>query len=118
MKKNAIRKRSQKLIPELERCQECHATENLERHHPDYSTPDRVEILCQTCHVKADLRDGTRVRKKEKPCKMCGKFFLPKHSRKSTTCGLDCLRDLGRRNAMKRWGNRSTDPAPETIPTG
>lgn len=106
MKKNSMRKSAQRAIPIVTACQECGATENLQRHHPDYSQPDRVEILCPPCHLKADQRDGTRKAKQTKLCKVCGKEFTPRHSKKHSTCSKECLAEIGRRNAMKRWGNR------------
>jgi hypothetical protein len=33
-------------------CERCGATENLERHHPDYSKPLEVQTLCKTCHTQ------------------------------------------------------------------
>ena len=36
-------------------CQMCHTTERtLERHHPDYQQPTRIEWLCKPCHYIAD----------------------------------------------------------------
>jgi hypothetical protein len=34
------------------KCQLCGSTENLQRHHPDYSKPLEVWILCRPCHWK------------------------------------------------------------------
>jgi len=31
-------------------CSKCGSTENLERHHPDYSKPNLVETVCRMCH--------------------------------------------------------------------
>lgn len=39
-------------IPIVGDCADCGSLENLERHHPDYSEPLEVEILCHKCHVK------------------------------------------------------------------
>jgi hypothetical protein len=107
MRKNTIRRRAQRAIPTPAACQDCGASEGLERHHPDYTQPHRVEALCRPCHVRADQRDGTRPKKKEKTCKVCGAMFLPSHSKKHTTCGPECLAEIGRRNARKRWGTGS-----------
>jgi hypothetical protein len=113
MRKNTIRKRAQRTEPDPTMCQECGATGSLERHHPDYTDPDRFEVLCQPCHVRADLRDGTRRQKKRKACKVCGAMFLPSHSKKHTTCGPECLSEIGRRNARKRWGHGTlSQPTP------
>jgi hypothetical protein len=104
MLKNTIRRRAQKAAPNPTCCQDCGATGPLERHHQNYQEPDRFEVLCQPCHVKADQRDGTRRRKQPIPCKVCGVQFLPSHSKKHTTCSRQCLAEIGRRNAQKRWG--------------
>jgi len=103
--KATIRKRAQRGLPSLagQKCEDCPATEGLERHHPNYSKPDEFRVLCADCHVKADLRDGSRRKKQMKLCKVCGKPFLPSHSKKSNTCGRECLVEIGRRNALKRW---------------
>lgn len=33
-------------------CKKCGAKEHLHRHHPDYSKPCEIVILCRKCHVK------------------------------------------------------------------
>jgi protein-arginine kinase activator protein McsA len=90
-------------------CENCSGVNRLQRHHRDYSKPTEVQILCQNCHVKADQRDGFRRVKAKKRCKVCDMEFLPKHSRKHATCSRECLSELGRMNAMKRWtsGNKN-----------
>lgn len=107
LSRNAMRHRAQKHYRTLTACEACGATENLQRHHPNYQEPDRVEILCAPCHVKADLRDGTRRAKQPKSCKLCGTTFLPTHSTKHSLCSAKCRSEVGRRNAMKRWSARS-----------
>lgn len=104
--KNTIRKRAQRKHPILEKCQDCGTPPPLERHHPDYSDPERVEILCPPCHVKADKRDGTRPTKPPKPCAVCGTLFNYTHTRVKA-CGPTCRAELGRLAATKRWGGRS-----------
>lgn len=37
-------------IEREDKCAKCGATENLERHHPDYSNPNLVITLCRACH--------------------------------------------------------------------
>jgi len=39
-------------IPLGSKCEECGSTENLERHHPDYSKPLETQTLCRACHLK------------------------------------------------------------------
>lgn len=101
----AARKRAQRSLPSLEgqTCGNCGATVRLERHHPDYSDPDRFEVLCVTCHVAADQRNGHRRQKQPIPCKVCGRLFMPSHSKNHHTCGRECLSAIGRLNANKRW---------------
>ncbi len=103
MLKNTMRKAAQRATPGEATCQACSKFGAVQRHHPDYSDPSRVEILCRACHWKADVRDGTRQAKQPKQCKVCGNDFLPKHSKRSATCGRECLSTLGRQNAMRRW---------------
>ena len=109
--KQAARKRAQRLITATE-CQECGATGvRLDRHHPNIlGEPLRVEILCQPCHVKADMRDGTRKTKELKVCTICGQDFLPPHTT-SQTCSRECFSESARRNANARWANRLTTRA-------
>lgn len=108
IKKWAIRKRSQREVSLVGKvCERCGLSENLERHHPNYLSSDCV-ILCQECHRKADSQDGTRPKKKTKTCVVCSKVFVPNHSKKHKTCGKFCLSELGRINALKRWGLRGT----------
>lgn len=33
-------------------CETCQTTENLEKHHPDYSKPLEVVVLCRLCHAQ------------------------------------------------------------------
>lgn len=105
LSKWAVRKRAQRSLPTLDgqKCEACGTPNNLQRHHPDYSEPDRFEVLCAPCHVAADKRDGHRASKAPIACKVCGVNFLPKHSKKHTTCSRECLAEIGRRNALKRW---------------
>jgi hypothetical protein len=51
--KYLARQTARKYIPAIE-CLLCGSKERLERHHPDYSKPLEVMILCQTCHRKVE----------------------------------------------------------------
>lgn len=99
------RKIAQRLMPDLsaQTCAECGGTHRLQRHHPDYAKPAEFVVLCQACHIKADMRDGHRRTKQMKACRVCGKGFYPTHSKKHSTCSPACLSILGRANALKRW---------------
>ncbi len=39
-------------IPLSLKCDNCGSTENLDRHHQDYSKPLEVRTLCRSCHKK------------------------------------------------------------------
>lgn len=53
-KNNPVKFKAQKIarrkIPLENSCAKCGATEDLARHHPDYSKPLEVVILCRDCH--------------------------------------------------------------------
>ena len=40
-------------IPLKSHCEKCNTTENLQKHHPDYSKPLEVITLCRKCHIEA-----------------------------------------------------------------
>lgn len=101
--RDVAHKSAQRAMPVLTMCQECGSTDNLERHHPNYNQPSIFQVLCQKCHIKADQRDGTRRTRKTKNCKVCGKEFTPSHSKNNNTCSKECLSEIGRINANKRW---------------
>jgi len=48
------------LLPIGEQCSECGSTENLVRHHPDYSKPKQVITLCDSCHRKLHAGEKTQ----------------------------------------------------------
>ncbi len=109
--KDVMRKRAQRAYPKLEECERCGATENLQRHHPDPNDALFVNILCQGCHTEDHLKDGSwgQGRKKIKTCVNCGKPFSNYSHTRVKTCGKNCLSELGRQNAYKRWHPESTD---------
>lgn len=90
-------------------CAKCGSTERLQRHHKDRDSnnndPLNVEILCQTFHKEDHMRDGTWGRGKVvlATCKICGKEFQPKRTRRATVCSAECLTTLGKISAQKRW---------------
>ncbi len=108
MSKWQPRKAAQRAVPIMDKCEKCGKTESLQRHHPDYSKPKEVKILCQDCHVIADLEDGTRHRKPMQKCEVCGKMFDPLDSHKHRTCGSICLAIRGRENALRRWHGKTS----------
>jgi hypothetical protein len=104
----AARKRAQRTKPAT-KCETCGGTERLQRHHPDIANrPDHVEVLCQTCHTKADQALGKWGKGAALPlvCVICG---TEHRKAKARTCSGACLAELGRRNALKRWRSASTD---------
>ena len=38
-------------------CADCGATEDLQKHHPDYSKPLEVVTLCRVCHVRRHINE-------------------------------------------------------------
>ena len=110
------RKRAQRAAPILKECQDCGATKKLQRHHPDYNKPDLFKVLCGPCHAKADQRDGHRRQKPKQKCTICKTMFLPKDSHSHKTCGKECLSEIGRRNAMKRWHGPQNQKASPVSP--
>lgn len=50
-----------KNVPLDKECAHCHTTENLERHHPDYSKPLEVITLCEKCHAKTRRKPNCSV---------------------------------------------------------
>jgi hypothetical protein len=102
MSKWGARKAAQRAYPVTE-CQNCGSTHRVQRHHPDLSAPLQVEILCEICHVIADQRDGTRRKRPMQNCVICGTDFQPKCSHVHKTCSPECLSELGRHLARKRW---------------
>src|SRR5689334_17449391 len=109
MNRATIRKRSQRSCTlSGKHCEKCGSMVNLQRHHPNYDSEAFI-ILCQGCHTLTHLEVGTwgSGSKKMKNCVVCGSEFLPRHSKKHSTCSRTCLSELGKRNAMKRWGKRN-----------
>jgi len=101
----AIRKESQRLIKLKGKfCLICGGKKHLQRHHQTMDAQDFI-IICQDCHTSIHMKDGSwgRGLKKIKDCVICGKPFVPSHSKKNVTCSRSCLSELGRRNANKRW---------------
>lgn len=41
-------------------CEICRSTENLERHHPDYSKPLEVITLCHQCHMNQHVESNSK----------------------------------------------------------
>lgn len=103
LSKHTIRDKSARLFPVIPPCQECGSTYRVHRHHPSYEDHTKVEFLCPPCHAKADQRDGHRRVKPMKTCPICGVEFNHYTHVRNKTCSPECLAEMGRRNAMKRW---------------
>jgi len=114
LSKTMARKRSQSLYPAVPPCEECGATERVQRHHKDYQKPEDIRFLCQACHTRIEHEQGTwgPGPKTPKTCPICGIQFTHYTHTRNQTCSKECLSELGRRNAMKRWG-KAGDPDPE-----
>src|SRR5690606_12597780 len=59
------REQAAELIPTQPHCERCgRESKHIERHHPDYRDPRRVELLCLRCHPTADReRDEAEARR-------------------------------------------------------
>ena len=101
MKRNSIRKAAQRALPTLERCEVCGAVGvKLQRHHPDYSRPLDVMILCTRCHGLAHHKPPYSV-----TCVVCGREFVPTHHRaRAKVCSRECLIERLRQCARDREG--------------
>jgi hypothetical protein len=53
-------------ITATSKCAMCKTSENLVKHHPDYSKPLEVIILCKACHDKIHRVYGKVIRKYDK----------------------------------------------------
>jgi hypothetical protein len=51
-KYNAAHIMAQRKIKNLTECSLCHSKNSLVRHHPDYTQPTNIVILCKSCHGK------------------------------------------------------------------
>lgn len=106
MKKATVRKQSQRFVSLSGKgCEKCGASGYLNRHHVKMQRK-AIMILCVPCHVREHQKNGTRRVKRPKSCAVCGKDFMPRHSKKHKTCSPNCLSELGRLNARKRWDAR------------
>lgn len=103
MKPNSARKAAQRAIS-VSFCEMCGLKSGLQRHHPDILDPLNVVILCQPCHAAVHVADGTwgNGKKQPKKCVVCLRLFDYRHSL-NKTCSRECLSELGRMNARKRW---------------
>jgi hypothetical protein len=54
----AIRKRAQRAHPKMTACERCGTANKLSRHHPDYSKPEQIVVLCLTCHTTMEWEAG------------------------------------------------------------
>lgn len=51
-KRVKARNQARYYIPLKNKCEICGSTENLQRHHPDYSKSLQVMTVCKKCHIK------------------------------------------------------------------
>jgi hypothetical protein len=102
---SAARKRAQRAFPKLNACEHCDNTSRLQRHHPNLQDAESVVILCQPCHAAEHVRLGTwgTGSKKAKICAVCKKVFSDYSHSRVKCCSRECLTELGRANARKRW---------------
>lgn len=105
-KRNTIHKQAQRAVSlSGKHCADCGSTSSLDRHHPDYSQSTLVVIVCRQCHRRRDESEGkwNANRRTERPCVICQTPFMPTHSTNRTCKKMECRRELGRLNALKRW---------------
>ncbi len=108
---NSGRKAAQRKFLAIQ-CSKCGSTKTLQRHHKDMNPAnnreENVEILCQQCHKAEHMKDGTWGQGKVEPaaCKVCGRAFQPKMSRRATICSQECLSIWGEIHAARRWNTR------------
>ena len=103
--KSAYRKQAQREYPILPPCQKCGSADRVQRHHPTLEDALCVEFLCQKCHTAEHQQSGSwgSGPKQVKVCVICGKEFTNYTHTRVKTCSRECLSDLGRINAFKRW---------------
>lgn len=117
-KKSAGRKRAQRAIPEMTKCNRCPETSDLQRHHVDRNPmnndPGNLEVLCQACHAAEHATDGSwgKGNVQSVACKVCGSSFQPKRTRRATLCGAECKKEWGRICALRRWGEKTEQHSP------
>lgn len=106
--RDSLRQRARRHLPKPTFCERCGATENLHRHHPDLEgQPLLIVGLCAHCHEEEHKANGTwgRGRPDIAACQICGALFQPKRSCRAKLCGNpECLKEMGRRAASRRWG--------------
>lgn len=52
--KTIIREKAKKMVKyvKITECSNCHFKKNLHRHHPDYTKPLEIVVLCDKCHYE------------------------------------------------------------------
>jgi len=104
MNRNAIHKRAQRAVSiNGLSCQICSSTENLHRHHHDYSKPIDVQIICQKCHGRQHALERWKNHIKEKICPICTNTFTYERARQKT-CSKVCAHKL---SWVSRGGRKS-----------
>lgn len=111
---------AQKMYP-LTECALCGGIEILQRHHkdgnPSNNSRENVQVLCQKCHTATHMETDTWGKGKVKmaQCVVCNTTFQPKRTRNKKLCRKpECLREWGRRAAMKRWSSRELQMVSQT----
>jgi hypothetical protein len=102
IKPATARKRAQRAFPLPAACEKCGKVGKVTRHHPNIEEPLVVEMLCYTCHARADQALGKVRKRPTKICTICGREFSEYTHSRVKTCGRACLSEAGRRNELKR----------------
>lgn len=105
-KKAAIWKAAQRAVQGVTKCERCGAVSKvLQRHHPDYSKPTEVIVLCPRCHAAAHKKPPY-----QSTCVVCGKpFVAASHRHRAKLCSPECQSEYFRRLAKARREARSRE---------
>ena len=95
----------------LSACEHCGSTSQLQRHHPDLQDAESVVILCQPCHAAEHVRLGTwgQGPKEAEDLRCLREGLRGLLAPRNKCCSRECLTELGRANARKRWDRVWTD---------
>jgi len=102
--KAAVWKAAQRAVQGVTECQRCGAVSKvLQRHHPDYSKPTEVIVLCPRCHAAVHKKPPY-----QSTCVVCGKQFVAAtHRHRAKLCSPECQSEYFRRLAKARREARS-----------
>ena len=126
---NTLMKRARKAMQVTTACQRCKADSvSLEVHHIDRdrsnNSLENLMKLCEPCHRLEHIEAGDwgKGQVKAATCVICAKSFQPKRARRAKVCSPECLKEMGRISALKRWAGGQQSPtfqgSPPAFPIG